>query len=276
MLPEFLPGRCARLLAVRHAPAPGVALRGAVLCFVPFAEEMNKSRRMLTLAARRLAADGWGVLIVDPHGTGDSGGDFVDARWDIWQDDYAACARWLQARHPGRLVLWGVRTGALLAAELAGSAALAVDTLLYWQPVTVGDLALTQFLRLRLAAGLMDGSKETAAGLRERLNAGESLEIAGYELHPALAAALERSRLLPPPAGVPVLWLELVSEAGRAPGAVAQKLLAGWRSDGHELRCETVVGDSFWATQEIAVVPALVEATAAMLAGVALPAGAGA
>jgi len=55
MLPEFLPGRCARLLAVRHAPAPGVALRGAVLCFVPFAEEMNVAAERRALAARRLA-----------------------------------------------------------------------------------------------------------------------------------------------------------------------------------------------------------------------------
>lgn len=273
MLPEFLPGRRARLHAVHHRPAAGVPVRGAVLCVAPFAEEMNKSRRMQALAARRLAADGWGVLIVDLYGTGDSEGDFADARWEVWLDDLAACARLLQARHPGPLVLWGLRTGALLAAELASSGTLALAALLYWQPVVAGDLALTQFLRLRLAAGLMDGSKETAAGLRECLNAGESLEIAGYELHPALAAALERSRLLPPPAGVPVLWLELVPEAGRPPAAVGQKLVADWRARGHVVHCETVIGDAFWATQEIAVAPALGEATARLLTAAGMPAG---
>lgn len=267
MFPEFLPGSHGRLHAVHHRPADGTPPRGGVLCLAPFAEEMNKSRRMLTLAARRLAADGWGVLIVDAFGCGDSEGDFADARWDVWLDDYAACARLLQTRHPGRLVLWGLRTGALLAAELAAGGRCSVDALLYWQPVPAGELALTQFLRLRLAAGLMDGSKETAASLRERLQAGESLEIAGYELHPQLADALGRSRLLPPPAGVPVHWLELVADTARTPSVAARRLIDDWCAAGHAVHAAHVVGDAFWATQEIAVAPALVDATAAALAG---------
>ena len=65
-------------LCLFHAPA-GVA-RSKVLYLHPFAEEMNKCRPMLALTARQLAARGVQVLAVDLHGTGDSSGEFRDAR----------------------------------------------------------------------------------------------------------------------------------------------------------------------------------------------------
>lgn len=271
MHPEFLPGCRGRLHAVHYAPAAGVPERGGVLCLPPFAEEMNKSRRMLALTARRLAAAGWGVLLVDAYGSGDSEGEFVDARWDDWLDDYAACADLLRTRHPGRLVLWGVRTGALLAIELGTARAVTADAVLLWQPVTGGELALTQFLRLRIAAAMMAGTRETAGSLRERLAAGESLEIAGYELHPELAAALDARRLQAPADGVPLVWLELVAEPDRPPAAVGQRLIAAWRERGTRVECASMAGEAFWATQEITVVPALVEATVDGLDGLYEP-----
>ena len=56
----------------------------------PFAEEMNKSRRMLSLIAEQLVQRGYTVLLPDLFGCGDSHGDFADARWGIWQDDCRA------------------------------------------------------------------------------------------------------------------------------------------------------------------------------------------
>ena len=64
----------------------------------PFAEEMNHSRRMATLQAHRLAALGIDVLVVDLFGTGDSAGDFADARWETWQEDAKAAVAWLGRR----------------------------------------------------------------------------------------------------------------------------------------------------------------------------------
>jgi alpha/beta superfamily hydrolase len=40
---------------------------------------MNKARRMAALQARALAALGYGVLLLDLHGCGDSSGDFGDS-----------------------------------------------------------------------------------------------------------------------------------------------------------------------------------------------------
>ena len=94
--------------------------RGALLYLPPFAEEANRSRRMAVLQARRLAARGWPVLLLDPFGTGDSAGAFHEARWELWLADAAQAAAWLATRWPGGSVtLWGLRLGALLAAALA-------------------------------------------------------------------------------------------------------------------------------------------------------------
>ena len=54
--------------------------RGGVLYCPPFAEEMNKSRRMAALQARAFAKAGYGVLLLDLYGCGDSSGDFSDAK----------------------------------------------------------------------------------------------------------------------------------------------------------------------------------------------------
>ena len=114
--PFFLAGAAGPLFCLQLAPAPGMTPRGALLYLPPFAEEANRSRRMAVLQARRLAARGWPVLLLDPFGTGDSAGAFHEARWELWLADAARAAAWLATRWPGGSVtLWGLRLGALLA-----------------------------------------------------------------------------------------------------------------------------------------------------------------
>jgi exosortase A-associated hydrolase 2 len=239
--------------------------RASLLYLHPFAEEMNKTRRMAALAARRLAARGVGVLQIDLHGCGDSGGEFLDARWDGWKADVRAGLDWLRARLDLAPGLWGLRLGALLALDYAKDDAPA--RLLLWQPTLSGPACLTQFLRLRLAGELLqDGA---AAGgtdaLRARLRAGEPLEIAGYALHPALALALDtvEAGKLPAPR-CPVDWLELVAESGRPLPPAAARLAAAWSAQGVELRQQAVPGPQFWTAQEIEEAPLLLDATAGL------------
>ena len=79
----------------------------------PFAEEMNKSRRMAALACRALAEAGHAVLQIDLRGCGDSSADFGDASWGDWQDDVRLGLAWLDAHTPADapLWLWGLRAG---------------------------------------------------------------------------------------------------------------------------------------------------------------------
>ena len=259
----FLPGSQGAIFAIYHPPASGVIERGGVLYAPPFAEEMNKTRRMTALQARRLAAAGFGVLIPDLYGCGDSGGDFAEARWDIWRDDLSRCRDWLLGRGHHRLVLWGLRLGALLAAELAGERAM--QRLLLWQPVLDGERFLHQFLRLRLTADRLKGGDETMARLQERLAAGQALDVSGYELSPELAAAMQQARLQTPPADCRVDWFELANAADRPLLPASRRIVDGWRTGGVAIHARTLAGEAFWATQEIAVAPDLLAATVAAL-----------
>ena len=99
-----------QLFCLYHPPQGDC--RGAVLYVPPFAEEMNRARRIAAQQARALAALGYGVLQPDLGGTGDSSGDFGEARWDSWKDDLAACCAWLGERIAQPPVLWCLRLGA--------------------------------------------------------------------------------------------------------------------------------------------------------------------
>jgi len=266
--PFFLGSGSAARFGLYHPPA--APCRGAWLYLHPFAEEMNKARRMAALQSAALAAAGHAVLQLDLHGCGDSAGDFGDASWDGWLDDVARGLAWLQqelgpqlAQPPG---LWGCRLGALLALDHARRAAQPPSALLLWQPVLQGASHLTQFLRLRVAAQMLgDGAGEGSAQLRATLAAGTALEIAGYTLAPALALGfdtLDAAALAPP---CPVTWLEVVAEAGRPLPPLAARVLAAWQAAGVDGQAQAVPGPQFWATQEIAEAPALLAATGALL-----------
>src|SRR5438045_2789030 len=110
----FLQGEAGERFCVFYA-ARGAPL-GSVIYLHPFAEEMNKSRRMAALQARAFAARGYAVLQIDLLGCGDSSGGFDDARWSRWKHDVRNAQRWLSDHAEGPMHLWGLRLGALLAA----------------------------------------------------------------------------------------------------------------------------------------------------------------
>ncbi|WP_426101856.1 hydrolase 2, exosortase A system-associated [Massilia sp. TSP1-1-2] len=244
--------------------APQGACRGGLVYIHPFAEEMNKSRRMAALQARALAALGYGVLQIDLHGCGDSGGEFADARWERWQDDVAAASAWLRERLQMPVGLWGLRLGALLALDCARTQPVA--QLVLWQPVLQGAAFMTQFLRLRVAGAMLDGASEGTAELRARLLAGEAFEVAGYVLAPELVKAIDALdviRFLP---SCPVNWIEIVAAAERPITPAALRVAAEWTRLGAAPALHKVAATSFWSTQEITECPELIAATCSLLA----------
>ena len=265
--PFFLPAARGERFCIYHPPA--AAPRGSVVYLHPFAEEMNKSRRMAALQSRMLAAHGIAVLQIDLFGCGDSSGDFGDASWEIWQQDVVRGMQWLRQRGGTNVTLWGLRLGALLALDAARLCDPAPDGFVLWQPVLNGATLLTQFLRLRLASEMLSGgsSKTGVQELRASLAAGAVVEIAGYVLPPQLAAALDSLRLsdLGPAAGV-VRWLEVVPEAGHALPPGAQRVVDSWMRSGVKLEVQCVPGQPFWNTPEITECPALIAATTQVFA----------
>jgi exosortase A-associated hydrolase 2 len=259
-------------------PAQGGQVRGRVVYVHPFAEEMNKSRRMAAMQARALAAAGFSVLQIDLHGCGDSSGDFGDASWDDWVHDVVQAVGWLSARDAAHaqapLWLWGLRAGCLVAAQ-AATQLTEPSNFCFWQAASSGKLILQQFLRLKLAADMLGGnSKGLMDAMKQALAQGQSLEIAGYSLAPALAQGLEQAALNPPgdanplaggSSGARLEWFELSMQADAEATPLTRQGLQNWRAAGYSARHQLVQGPSFWQTQEIEDAPALLAATCAAL-----------
>jgi exosortase A-associated hydrolase 2 len=261
----FIAGPAGPLFSVYHAAS---APRGDPLGLVylpPFAEEMNRARRMAALQARRLSELGIHVLLLDPFGTGDSAGDFGDARWEIWREDVQRAVDWIGPRCDGRVGLWGLRLGALLAADVAAAGIQPFSRLLLWQPLLSGERFLTQFLRLRMAAGLaQETGQESTKDLRARLARGERLEVGGYELSPALAEAivsLKLANLLTSLPGLPSDWLEVGASGAAELPPGSRQVVETLRDQGCDLRARAVEGAAFWSIQEFTLAPALLDAT---------------
>jgi exosortase A-associated hydrolase 2 len=261
----FLPAENGARFCVYYPPSGAM---GSGVIFAPaFAEEMNKSRHVVAQTSRRLAKMGFGVLLIDLLGCGDSTGAFEDATWDDWRNDMRLAVGFMQKRGHARLTLWGMRLGAALAAQCAAEGAGAVQHCVFWQPVVDGAVHLAQFLRLRVAGAALSGDKggETGRGLRERWQRGEVLEVAGYRLAPALAAAVDRLRLEPLCPPCPVHWFDVVPEGNGSPLPAAQRVVSAWQRQNAAVTYQPIVGESFWAATngaELVQCDALVDATA--------------
>ncbi|MCW5632283.1 MAG: hydrolase 2, exosortase A system-associated [Rubrivivax sp.] len=279
----YLAAPAGQRFCLYRAPVAG-PVAGGVLYVHPFAEEMNKSRRMAALQARALAAAGYGVLQIDLHGCGDSSGDFADATWKGWVDDVVLAWSWLTERCAGATRwMWGLRAGCLLAAAAshAMSTTARPERFLFWQPPAKGQTLLQQFMRLRLAADSLRREERSSAepaspdvwrqgtGQARRPDkatdepAGDAaIEVAGYALHPQLRAGLGACELgAPQSPTVQALWFETTLREAATLLPATQHAAERWRLAGHLVRTEVVNGSGFWQTQEIAIAPNLVEAT---------------
>lgn len=238
----------------------------AVIYLPPFAEELNRARRMAALQAQMLAAAGIGMLALDPYGCGDSGGDFRDARWETWLDDAVRAVAWMRARGYGSITLLGLRLGALLA--LAVAATTRISRVMLWNPVLRGDQMITQFLRLRLAADLSGGKKgESTSEMRQALAKGDSIEIAGYELSGELVSAIDTLRVADLGAAItiPIDWIDVVPTAGQSPPPAHEQVMTKWRTAGTTFTYHQIAGEPFWNLQETTIAPDLLKLTAHLL-----------
>lgn len=277
MHPFFVTAKDGGQRLCMHHLARGGQPQGQVLQLHPFAEEMNKSRRMASLQARALAEAGLDVLQIDLLGCGDSSGDFGDATWEAWIDDVLLGCNWLRQRRAD-LPLWlcGLRAGCLLLS--AALARLEVPArLILLQPPASGKLLLQQFLRLKLATDLSTGGgKGQMTAMQAALAQGVPVEVAGYTVHPALAAGLQASTLSPPDAEKvlgSVIWLEIDSRPEPQWSPASQMAQQQWRDAGIDLQSELVPGPSFWQTAEIEEAPALIDALHRLVGAAAKPLG---
>ncbi|MBU1363436.1 MAG: hydrolase 2, exosortase A system-associated [Gammaproteobacteria bacterium] len=263
--PFFLPVGDGQRFCLFHQ-AHGGGAKGAILYIHPFAEEMNKARRMAALQSRALAIAGYDVLQLDLLGCGDSSGDFSDATWQIWRTDVLEGCRWLRKHSVAPLCLWGLRAGCLLATEVSEELTESAD-LIFWQPVVSGKLHWQQFMRLKMAGELASGqSKGVGEQVRRQLANGQSIEIAGYIISPELVEGLEKSELAPPLGnGGRMAWFELSTREDANLAPISLKRIEQWKAAGLVVTSSLAIGPAFWQTTEISDAPELLTKTLAIL-----------
>lgn len=260
--PVYLSGDKGRLFVQQFLPKTGDSEQ-AVLLVPPFAEELNKSRRMLALLGRELSQAGKRVVLPDLYGTGDSGGDFADADWQTWKQDLACVTEFIIDNGAKQIILVGLRMGCLLAADTLLTKEVQLQKLVFWQPALSGKHVLNQFLRLRVALGMMSGKRESIADLRQLAMEHGEVEVAGYSLSQSMIQDIDQLDMadLLCDATMPMQWIEVQTRADQSLPLPVQKLQQALMDSGVHLTSDVVVGESFWSTQEIVEVPELIDRT---------------
>jgi len=209
--PFFLPSQQGDCFCLLSTPNAGTPIQGSVLIIPPFAEELNQSRRAVSLLSRDLTEQGYAVLMLDLFGTGDSAGDFEAATWSGWVHDTITAMTYLTDRFPVKLSLMGIRMGALLALEAIATCHLKPQQMVTWHPVWEGQQQLREFLRLLVAKNLASGQPQPSVStLKQTLLQQGQLDVSGYTLSATLMHQMDQAsaqhHTLSP--GFPIQWIE--------------------------------------------------------------------
>ena len=140
------------LFGIHHPPTSAdVRQAGIVLC-PAIGQDYMRTHRGLKQLAQQLAKAGFHVLRFDYFGTGDSGGESVEAELAQWTADVGDAIDELKdTAGVATVSLVGIRLGAALAA-LAALARPDIDQLVLWDPVVDGAAYVEELLGLGVPA----------------------------------------------------------------------------------------------------------------------------
>jgi len=252
--PLFIPSELGALFCMYFSPSSNSNTQ-CIVHIPAFAEEMNKSRHIVAMQARAFTEQGYSVLVIDLWGTGDSQGDFSEVTWDIWLSNVTSAVNWLQQQGYKSINLWGLRSGALLAIDFINKNSCCIDKLICWQPVLNGEQFLMQFLRLRVAAAMMDKTKsgEKTSDLKDQLLKGYSVEVAGYSLNPKLVIPMLSVKAKQMSLNNVNLCqvFELSDEEELEGSHITTQWIKQLTELGVNISFDVVNGHPFWVTQEI-------------------------
>jgi exosortase A-associated hydrolase 2 len=213
----FQPTGGPRLYGFLHTPPEGASSRdeGAVLVH-PFMEERQDSHQVSRNLGEDLARDGFPALRFDLYGAGDSAGEWHEGTVQRWLEDIVGAAAELRRRAGvARVALLGLRFGGTLAALAARRAE--ASRLVLWQPVVKGEAYAQDLLRAHLSAEMVLHKRAGISRevLVQRLQAGERINLFGYDLSPEQYQGLCAVDLVRDLAGftAPVLVVDVVRTA---------------------------------------------------------------
>jgi len=252
--------------------APPKEQNKTVFLFLPsFAEELNRCRVMVSMQARQMSELGYGCLLLDYYGMGDSEGDFAETHWTQWQHDVESAYQWLRSQGYHNIALWGLRLGGTLALACALQNTDRYCRILLWQPVIDGSVFMTQFLRMRIAMLMDRGLKrETTQEMRAFVQQDKNIEVAGYEITAQMLNGIDAQKMVEYPVSpdLPMIdWFEWIrEEEGSDLSLPSQRILQQWSGKAVKHRIHVYTGPLFWQLHERELTPLLFEKTLACLA----------
>lgn len=270
LLPEIKQLPSGRLFLLFSNPESDNEKGPLVLVLPPFAEEMNKARKMIVTTQNALSKAHLPSLLLDLYGTGDSEGDFAAASWQRWQENVHDALNILSDGFVDRPIhVIAIRTGALLVNNLLSGTGSAwrdrIDKIHYWQPVFQGKSFLKQLLRIRLAKAMYQGDdkKENMPSMLEELRTKGCIEVAGYHISSALFDAIESSN-----PQLPVMKKEFSAcfyEINQSEDISIglKNAIPSVMGENNVYSSVSVLGERFWSTQEITINPELLAHTLA-------------
>lgn len=242
------------------------AATSAVVVIPPFAEEMNKSRHLLTAVMRQLAAKGCSCFMLDNYGTGDSEGDLDSATTAIWRADLQHLLQKLAAEGFNQVSFIAVRFGALQLFDLLNHSNLALTAkqLVLWQPMFDINKFWQQFVRIKVAEAMAGGAKISQKDIEQQLNHGETVEIAGYPISPAFYQSLQHMQTSLPASlsQIELSWFETSQLDNIAVPVQKQLQLLQQNTAVHFVQLKA---ESYWQTSELASADELISLTVQQL-----------
>lgn len=251
-----------------QATGNSTSTKKAILILPPFAEEMNKTRHLISALMQQLAEVGCHSFMLDNFGTGDSEGDLDQASVDIWRNDIHEFTKLLQQQGYQHLSVVVIRFGALQLFDLLNNDALPLplQQIILWQPMFDAAKLWQQFARIKVAEAMASGNKVSQKELEQQLNEGHTIEIAGYPISPPFYQSLLNIK-----SAIPALlphskfsWFETSQLENIA--VPVQKMLQQLQQQG-EVNFVQLKAEPFWQTTELANADELINLTVQQLSG---------
>lgn len=259
-----------QIFLAHYAPceqSEGVGSQQTVIFVPPFAEEMNRSKRMYVLCARLLADAGIHSICFDFAGTGDSSGKWGDYSFQDWQQNLIDVYRWAKNITP-TISLITLRDSALISLDLIKRNEIHIDKCVMWDPIDNGEVLIRQLVRMKIASAMADDLKKiTTQEVTETIEKEGYLEVGGYHVSSNLIDAVRSQMIADSVEGVldstELHWMTTGKSISNAKQQLPisltklnlnEKLLA-------KLTLHSVNDVRFWMQQEVTISPLLLRET---------------
>ncbi len=187
-----------QIFLAHYAPceqSEGVGSQQTVIFVPPFAEEMNRSKRMYVLCARLLADAGIHSICFDFAGTGDSSGEWGDYSYQDWKQNLIDVYQFAKKITP-TINLITLRDSALISLDLIKLNEIHIDKCVMWDPIDNGEVLIRQLVRMKIASAMADDLKKiTTQEVSESIEKEGYLEVGGYHVSSDLIDCIKSQKI---------------------------------------------------------------------------------